>query len=142
MDRGERMPTRRTTLGVVLAASLLVVAVLTLLPAGAGWAWGSPVAELHWYATSLDSQAARLQLLGNAGLLAAPAALAVLLWPRLGSPPRLAALALASGTAIELLQWALPLGRVVSPLDALLNATGGLVAGLLAARIRPLAGIA
>jgi hypothetical protein len=127
------MTGRRTTLGALLAASLVVIALLTLLPAGAGWAWGSPVTELHWYATSLDSETAMLQLGGNLGLLAVPAALAIAVWPALASPPRLVALALASGTAIELLQRALPLGRVVSPLDALLNATGAVVAGLLIA---------
>ena len=31
----------------------------------------------------------------------------------------------------NLLQWALPLGRVVSPLDAALNALGAVLAGLL-----------
>ena len=40
--------------------------------------------------------------------------------------------ALAAGASIELLQWALPLGRVVSPVDALLNAAGAVVTGLLA----------
>ena len=124
-----------TALRWSLAAWLLVVALLTLLPAGAGWAWGSPVTELHWYATSLDSRTAVLQLVGNLGLLAPPAALAVALRPSLASPPRLVALALAAGTSIELLQWALPLGRVVSPLDALLNATGAVAAGLLVGRL-------
>ena len=62
--------------------------------------------------------------------------LAVLLWPRLGRPVPLGAAALAAGIAIELLQWALPLGRVVSPLDALLNATGAPAVGLLVARTR------
>jgi hypothetical protein len=137
------MTGRRATLGALLAASLLAVALLTLLPAGAGWAWGSPVTELHWYATSLDSETAMLQLAGNLALLTVPAALAVALWPALASPPRLVALALASGTAIELLQWTLPLGRVVSPLDALLNAAGAVVAGCLVAsavRMQPSAG--
>jgi hypothetical protein len=84
---------------------------------------------------SLDSGTAVRQLVGNLGLLAAPAALAVALWPARASPPRLVATALASGTAIELLQWALPLGRVVPPLDALLDATGPLAAGLLIAAV-------
>jgi hypothetical protein len=44
-----------------------------------------------------------------------------------------AALAVAAGTGIELLQWALPLRRVVSPVDAALNAAGAVVAGLLVA---------
>jgi hypothetical protein len=38
---------------------------------------------------------------------------------------------MAGGAVIELLQWAVPLGRVVSPLDAVLNAAGALAAGLL-----------
>jgi len=126
----------RRLLPVGLAAALAVVAALTLLPQDAGWAWGSPAAELRWYATGLDSTTTVLQLLGNLGLLTAPAVLAVLRWPALGRPGPLAAAALATGTAIELLQWALPLGRVVSPLDALLNAAGAVVAGLLAARMR------
>ncbi len=63
----------------------------------------------------------------------------VLRWSALSSPRRLAAAALAAGIGIELLQWLLPLGRVVSPLDALLNATGALLAGLVALRfpLRP-----
>jgi VanZ family protein len=72
-----------------------------------------------------------LQLLGNLALLALPAAFAVRRWPVLRRLPVLAGVALASGTAIETLQWALPLGRVVSPMDALLNATGAVVAGFL-----------
>jgi VanZ family protein len=60
----------------------------------------------------------------------------VLRWPALASPHRLAAAALAAGVGIELLQWLLPLGRVVSPLDALLNATGALVTGLVVLRVR------
>jgi hypothetical protein len=40
------------------------------------------------------------------------------------------------GAGIELLQWALPLGRVVSPLDAVLNATGAIATGLLVAHVR------
>jgi hypothetical protein len=60
----------------------------------------------------------------------------VLRWPVLGRPGPLAAASLAAGAAIELLQWALPLGRVVSPLDALLNAVGAVAAGLLVTRTR------
>ena len=126
----------RRLLSFSLALTLGVVAALTLLPQGDGWAWGSPAAELLWYTAGLDSTTTLLQLLGNLGLLTALAALAVLRWPALGRPGPLAAAALATGTAIELLQWALPLGRVVSPLDALLNAAGAVLAGLLAARMR------
>ena len=130
------MSADRGALSAALGAALAVVAALTLLPDGSGWAWGSPAAELRWYLTGLDSPATALQLAGNLALLTAPAALAVLRWPALGRPAPLAAVALATGTAIELLQWALPLGRVVSPLDALLNATGAVLAGLLVASVR------
>ena len=126
----------RRLLSAGVAVALAVVGALTLLPQGDGWAWGAPAAELHWYATGLDSTTTVLQLLGNLGLLTAPAVVAVLRWPTLGRPGPLAAVALATGTAIELLQWALPLGRVVSPLDALLNAAGAVLAGLLAVRMR------
>ena len=50
---------------------------------------------------------------------------------------RLAAVGLATGALIETLQWMLPLGRVVSPVDALLNATGAVIAGLLTTRLKP-----
>jgi hypothetical protein len=127
---------QRTILGGVLSAALAVVAATTLTPQGMGWAWGSPLEELRWYATGLDSQATLLQLVGNLGLLVVPAALAVLLWPSLEAPGRLTALAAAAATGIELLQWGLPLGRVVSPLDAGLNTLGAVAAGLLVAETR------
>jgi hypothetical protein len=114
--------------GLVAAAAL--VALVTLLPTGRGWSWGSPVTELHWYATAWTSGTAMVQLLGNLALLGPLAALAVLRWPALRTPGRLATAALASGTGIELLQRVLPLGRVVSPMDALLNATGAVLVGL------------
>ena len=90
-----------------------------------------------------------LQLVGNLLLLVPLAVLAVLRRPSMGTPPRLAALAVAAGTGIELLQWVLPLGRVVSPVDAALNATGAVAAGLVVAlatgrpaqrRVAPLGG--
>jgi hypothetical protein len=111
--------------------SLAGVALVTLLPTGRGWEWGSPLVELRWYATGLGSAATVLQLIGNLGLLMVPAALAVLRRPAWGRPDRLVPSALAAGTAVEVLQWLLPLGRVVSPLDAILNAVGAVVAGLL-----------
>ncbi|WP_100500588.1 VanZ family protein [Geodermatophilus chilensis] len=125
---------RRRGLDAALLLAALAVALLTLTPAGgSGWAWGAPLSELHMYATTLERTATQLQLVGNLLLLVPLAVLAVLRQPRLGTPPRLAALALAAAGGIELLQWALPLGRVVSPVDAALNATGAVVAGLLAA---------
>ncbi|MFD2090950.1 VanZ family protein [Blastococcus deserti] len=126
----------RRVLDAGVATALVGVALLTLVPTGHGWAWGAPVAELQWYATGWGSGAAMLQLLGNLALLGPLAALAVLRRPALSAPHRLAVAAVAAGATIELLQWLLPLGRVVSPLDALLNAAGAVLAGLLAARLR------
>jgi hypothetical protein len=103
------------------------------VPTGHGWEWGSPTTELRWYLTGLDSEATVLQLAGNLSLLVVPAALAVLLWPAAGRVTRLVPLALIGAATIELLQWLLPLGRVVSPLDAVLNAAGAVGAGLLVA---------
>jgi hypothetical protein len=117
-------------------ASWVLVAVVTLVPVGRGWSWGSPTAELRWYLTGLGSVATLVQLLGNLVLLAAPGALAVVRRPRLGRPIPLAAGGLLAGASIEFVQWALPLGRVVSPLDAVLNATGVVAAGLLVAHVR------
>jgi hypothetical protein len=133
MDIPHHPTPSRTALTTLLLAALAAVAALTLVPRGTGWSWGSPQDELRWYATGLDSGATLVQLVGNLSLLVLPAGLAVLLWPAIGRPARIAGLALAAGTTIELLQWALPLGRVVSPLDAVLNAVGATAAGLVAA---------
>ncbi|RBY74707.1 VanZ family protein [Blastococcus sp. TF02-09] len=141
-DRGRTTPARPGGYALLIA-SLVGVAAATLTPEGSGWAWGSPATETRWYLTGLDSSATLLQLLGNLGLLVVPAALAVLLWPSLRRPTALLAGALAAGTAIELLQWALPLGRVVSPLDAALNAAGAVAAGLLTRSLdAPIRGLA
>ena len=126
----------RPVLSAGLAATTTLVALLTLLPAGSGWRWGAPVSELQWYATSWTSETAMLQLTGNLVLLAPPAALAVLRWPALAAPWRLVPAALSAAASIELLQWLLPLGRVVSPVDALLNAISAVVAGLVVVRMR------
>ena len=115
--------------GAALAAAAALVALVTLLPQGDGWAWGAPLAELHWYATGLSSEATLLQLVGNLFLLAPLAVLAGNRWQALAAPRRLAAVALAVAVGIEVLQWLLPLGRVVSPMDAALNAAGALLAG-------------
>lgn len=130
------MTLSRRTLDPALAAAAAVVALFTLLPTGRGWAWGAPLTEARWYVAGWDSPTAMLQLTGNLALLGPLAVLAVLRWPALASPRRLAAAALTAGFGIELIQWLLPLGRVVSPLDALLNATGALVAGLVVLRVR------
>ncbi len=128
----ETRPALTTGFAIALAVALAAVAALTLLPAGSGgWEWGSPAVEVRWYLRGLDSGATVLQLLGNLLLLAPPAAVAVLRWPLLRRPAVLAIVAVTAGAAIETLQWALPLGRVVSPVDALLNATGAVAVGLL-----------
>jgi hypothetical protein len=123
-------------LDAALVAALAGVTQLTLLPTGRGWSWGAPMSELQWYATGWSSETAMLQLFGNLALLGPLAALAVLRWPALSAPRRLAVAAVAAGGTVELLQWVLPLGRVVSPLDALLNATGAVLVGLVVARLR------
>jgi hypothetical protein len=128
------MPTRRV-LDAGLAAALAGAALVTLLPTGQGWSWAAPMAELQWYANGLGSDTAMLQLFGNLVLLGPLAALAVLRWPALSAPGRLAAASVAAGAAVELLQWSLPLGRVVSPVDALLNAAGAVLTGLVVARL-------
>jgi hypothetical protein len=56
----------------------------------------------------------------------------------LATPRRPGAAAITVATGIELLRGALPLGRVVSPVDALLNATGAVVTGLVVVRMRGL----
>ena len=119
-----------------MAASVVAVVLITLTPRGTGWAWGSPLVEARWYLTGLDSTATMLQLAGNLLLLVVPFGLAAARWPVLGRVRLLAALSLTAGSTIEFLQWALPLGRVVSPLDAVLNATGALAAGLVVAHVR------
>jgi hypothetical protein len=119
-----------------LWASLCAVAVATLTPEGTGWAWGSPLTELRWYATGVGSSATVTQLVGNLALLTVPAVLLVVLRPALARPRRLFAAMLAMGAGVELLQWALPLGRVVSPMDAVLNAAGAVAAGVLFTHLR------
>jgi hypothetical protein len=123
----------RPVLTTGVAVAFAAVALLTLVPAGSGgWEWGAPAEEVRWYLTGLGSGTTVLQLLGNLLLLAPLAAVAVLRWEVLRRPTVLAPAAVAAGAVIETLQWALPLGRVVSPVDALLNATGAVVVGLLA----------
>lgn len=126
------LPRARCVLGLV--ASLLVTAVAALRPKGSGWEWGDPGTELRWYVSGLDSPSTLFQLVGNLALIALPAVFAVRLWPGLRPLPRLVGASLAAGVAIEALQFLLPIGRVVSPLDALLNASGAVVAAALAMR--------
>src|SRR4051795_12418325 len=133
-------PARRTPPGgrwsLGMATSLVAVVLITLTPRGTGWAWGSPLDEARWYLTGLDSPATVLQLAGNVLLLVVPFGLAAARWPALGHVRPLAALSLAAGFTIEFLQWLLPLGRVVSPMDAVLNATGALAAGVVVSHVR------
>jgi glycopeptide antibiotics resistance protein len=121
---------------VGLVWSLLLAGVATLTPEGTGWRWGDPLTELQWYATGVGSPGTMVELVGNLALLALPAAFAVRIWPRLGRLPLLIAVALAAGTSIETLQWVLAIGRVVSPVDALLNATGAVLAASCVTRSR------
>ena len=121
-------PAGRRVLEAGTAVLALVVALATLTPEGAGWSWGDPATELRWYTTGLGDPDTLLQLVGNLGLLAPCAALAVLRWPALRPTGRLVPAAVAVAVGIEALQWTLPLGRVVSPLDAGLNALGALLA--------------
>jgi hypothetical protein len=136
MDDDALAGSPRTAAAALLAVAMAAVAALTLVPQGSGWAWGSPPVELRWYLTGLYSASTMVQLMGNLSLLVVPAALAVLLWPGLGRRLRLVGLSAAAGATIELLQWVLPLGRVVSPLDAALNAVGAVTAGSLVAHLR------
>jgi hypothetical protein len=134
---GSPVTVGRRTLDLGILAALATLAVLTLSPDGTGWTWGAPLAELRWYVTGWTAGTTLLQLLGNLALLVPLFVLAVLRWPGPAVPRRLVPAALAVASGIEALQWALPLGRVVSPLDALLNATGGVLAGLAVALLRP-----
>ena len=134
--RGRVVTPSRRALEAGIGLITVAVALLTLLPAGRGWEWGAPLSELHWYATGWTSETAMLQLVGNLVLLAPLAALAVVRWPGLATPGRLGAAAVPVAVGIEFLQWALPLGRVVSPVDALLNATGAVLTGLVVAALR------
>ena len=120
---------------LLLALALVGAAAVTLRPVGDGWSWGAPTEEVAWYVGGLGSVATLRQLLGNLLLLAPAAAGAVLAAPRLRSAWLLVPLALGAASSIELLQRALPLGRVVSPTDAVLNATGAVVAGLVTRRL-------
>ena len=64
----------------------------------------------------------------------------MLRWPGLRRPGPLLATGLAAGATIEVLQWLLPLGRVVSPIDAVLDAVGAVATGLLMAWVHPAEG--
>ena len=114
----------------VLVVSCLLVATVTLTPVGIGWAWADPVDELRWYLADPTAPSVLTQWGGNVLLLVVPAACAVHVWPQLGRPGTAMAVAATSASAIELAQWLLPLGRVVSPLDAVLNTAGAVAAAM------------
>jgi glycopeptide antibiotics resistance protein len=78
-----------------------------------------------------------LQLVGNLVLLVPSAALAALRWPALARLAGAIALWAVAALGIELLQWLLPLDRVVSPADALLNTTGAAAALAVSAALVP-----
>ncbi|QNG38748.1 VanZ family protein [Geodermatophilaceae bacterium NBWT11] len=134
----------RTALTCGVAATLLAVALITLVPAGWGWTWADPATELAWYLSGLDDATTRLQLLGNLVLLVPTAALAAARWPVLRRPAALLPACLVLAAGIETLQYLLPLGRVVSLVDVGLNTLGALpvlvAAALLRARPRGGAG--
>lgn len=132
-------PTRRSgapAAAVALVLALTAAAAVTLRPVGDGWSWGAPAVEVAWYLDGLSSPAVLRQLLGNVLLLAPAAAAAVLAVPRSVRPWRLAPAAVLAAVSIETSQWLLPLGRVVSPTDAVLNAAGAVLAGLVTVRVR------
>ena len=114
----------------IMVVSCLLVAAVTLTPVGNGWAWADPLDELRWYLADPTAPSVLTQWAGNVLLLVVPAGCAVHIWPQLGRPGTATALAVTSASAIELAQWLLPLGRVVSPLDAALNAAGAVAAAM------------
>ena len=117
--------------GAVLLSCLAVIALITLLPRGTGWAWADPKTEIGWYLRDPWGPTAFIQWFGNLVLLTVPVGLATAWWPnRAGLVLGAAA---TTAVAIETLQGLLPLGRVVSTVDAGLNVLGAvlMVAGVL-----------
>ncbi|ROP26973.1 VanZ family protein [Pseudokineococcus lusitanus] len=126
---------RRRAATSALVAALAATAVLTLSPTGAGWTWAPPVEELRWYAAGLGRPGTLVQLLGNL-LLLVPAALAASrLRPGPAHVPALVASAAGVAVAVEVLQLVTAAGRVVSPVDALLNTAGAAAAVVVAAAV-------
>jgi hypothetical protein len=72
-----------------------------------------------------------VQIGGNLLVFLALGAFAPLRWPALAGPARLFALGAAGSAVVEILQYALDLGRVSSVDDVLLNAAGAALGGLL-----------
>ena len=126
---------RRLLPVLLLLASLALTAWVTMRPVGDGWAWGAPAEELRWYLAGLGSPATLRQLLGNLLLLTPATVAAVVCVPRLGRARLLVVAAVTAAAIIEGLQWLLPLGRVVSPTDGVLNASGAVLAGLLTVHV-------
>ena len=123
-----RSPTARAGTLLALVVSCVLVAAVTLTPAGNGWAWADPLEELRWYLADPLEPSVLAQWAGNLLLLVVPAVCAVRLRPYLGRLGTATAVAVSSASAIELAQWLVPLGRVVSPVDAALNAAGAIAA--------------
>lgn len=78
-----------------------------------------------------------VQVGGNLLVLAAFGAFLPMRVPALARPSRIAAAAAATSATIELLQYALHLGRVSSVDDVLMNTTGALIGALLTRRWWP-----
>ena len=117
-------------LATAIGLSLAVVAFPTLVPEGSGWAWGAPLTELRWYLTGLTSPATLLQLVGKPAAARGPRGVGRATVAPTG-PARPVATAHAAGGTVEWLQSLLPLGRVVSPVDALVDTTAAVLTGFL-----------
>lgn len=116
---------RRLSQRAALAASLALVAAVTLRPANGP----NRVAVTPWTGRQLNA----VNIVGNLVLFALPsAALSSLGW----SFRRTVTAGLILSLAIELLQLAIP-GRTTATMDVLCNTAGAAVGWLLAARLGP-----
>jgi VanZ family protein len=123
-----------SALDVTLAASILSMLILTLLPSiGAPRTVNLvPFEELRHAVGDFGVS----QLLGNALLFVPGGFLAPLRWPRIDSPIGILVAATAFSLAIELLQFILPTGRQSSVTDIVMNGTGALAGYALMVAIR------
>lgn len=125
-------PTASSLLQLLAIGSVLGILLVTLLPAGhhKGELIISPFADIRRMLVHRDAQST-LQVVGNV-LLFMPLGffipLAVLGLNRLG---RVALVAASLSITVETLQYFLPLGRIASSDDVLLNVTGGICGFLL-----------
>ena len=113
----------RSVLDVTLMASIVSVLILTLPPSiGAPRAVNlAPFAELQHDVGDTGLS----QLVGNAIMFMPFGFLAPLRWPRLDSFRNVVFAAAAFSLVIEVLQFALPLGRQASVTDVIMNTVGG-----------------